>query len=55
MTTVPGSATLCRIAENAEVVVVDDVLTTGATVRESVRALARIGVRTRAVLVTCAA
>ncbi|MEU6583234.1 ComF family protein [Nocardia sp. NPDC046763] len=40
---------------NAEVVVIDDVLTTGVTVRESVRALADASVTVRAVLVTCAA
>ncbi|MEV6770443.1 ComF family protein [Nocardia sp. NPDC051030] len=40
---------------NAEVVLVDDVLTTGATVSESVRALSDARVTVRAVLVTCAA
>lgn len=48
---VPGA----EVTENAEVIVVDDVLTTGATAREAVRALARSGLATRAVLVTCAA
>ncbi|MFI5777776.1 ComF family protein [Nocardia sp. NPDC051570] len=39
-------------SSNAEVVLVDDVLTTGATARESVRALASAGIAVRAVLVT---
>ncbi|GAB2507345.1 ComF family protein [Nocardia heshunensis] len=40
---------------NAEVVLIDDVLTTGVTMRESVHALAEAGVTVRAALVTCAA
>ncbi|GAB2726152.1 ComF family protein [Nocardia thraciensis] len=40
---------------NAEVVLVDDVITTGATAGESVRVLTRAGVSACAVLVTCAA
>ncbi|WP_069163593.1 ComF family protein [Nocardia altamirensis] len=55
VTTIPGSVAPCTIQENAEVVLVDDVLTTGATARESVRALAESGIPTHAVLVTCAA
>jgi predicted amidophosphoribosyltransferase len=52
---VPGRRTGIDIPSNAEVVLVDDVLTTGATACESVRALVEIGVPIRAVLVTCAA
>ncbi|MGN2636217.1 ComF family protein [Nocardia takedensis] len=40
---------------NVEVVLLDDVATTGATARESVRALTRAGARPDVVLVTCAA
>ncbi|MGK8525489.1 ComF family protein [Nocardia asteroides] len=52
---VPDRAAGRGIPANAEVVLVDDVLTTGATARESVRALERAGLPTHGVLVTCAA
>lgn len=51
----PAGLFRAPIAANAEVVLVDDVLTTGATARESVRVLGRFGIVPRAVLVTCAA
>lgn len=51
-TTRPPSA---LFPANAEVVLIDDVLTTGVTMRESVRALADADVTVRAVLVTCVA
>ncbi|WP_216894178.1 uracil phosphoribosyltransferase [Nocardia alni] len=40
---------------NVEVVLIDDVLTTGATAAESIRVLAEAEVGVRAVLVTCVA
>lgn len=44
-----------RIPANAEVVLLDDVLTTGATASAAVRALTGAGVPVRSVLVTCRA
>ena len=44
-----------RLARNPQVVVVDDVLTTGATVAESVHTLQRAQLTVYAVLVTCSA
>jgi len=55
ITTSPGPSLDALFVPNAEVVLVDDVLTTGATAGESVRALAGVGVDIRAVVVTCAA
>jgi predicted amidophosphoribosyltransferase len=55
ITTPPGGPPGALFVPNAEVVLVDDVLTTGATASESVRVLAGAGVDIRSVMVTCAA
>ncbi|MFF2556237.1 ComF family protein [Nocardia sp. NPDC058058] len=49
----PRCAETLPFPANAEVVLIDDVLTTGATVTESVRALREARVTVRAALVTC--
>ncbi len=51
---IPPSSALRTLAD-ADIVLVDDVLTTGATAAESVRVLATHGAQVRAVMVTCAA
>lgn len=52
---VPHLSPSTPIPVNAEVVVIDDVLTTGTTIHESVRVLTAAGIPVRAALVTCAA
>lgn len=52
---VAGRVRLCRAAPRTEVLVVDDIVTTGATARESVRVLRAAGARVAAVLtIACA-
>lgn len=50
-----GATSALRTLAAADIVLVDDVLTTGATAAESVRVLALAGLNVRAVMVTCAA
>ncbi|WP_028478770.1 ComF family protein [Nocardia sp. CNY236] len=52
---VPVRSSGREILQSAEIIVVDDVVTTGATVHESVCALVRAGLHACGVLVTCAA
>ncbi|GGK46282.1 hypothetical protein GCM10011591_17150 [Nocardia camponoti] len=51
----PRGLARLRTLPNAEVVLIDDVLTTGATACESVRVLRDVGVAARALVTVCAA